>query len=126
MSSVRLKHKCVKCHYLRHTIYSNRIRTHHHLVRKGTPNHLGCCCQLNFRYKRLLRERSSLTFSKTAECRFNLKLALDIIITYNTIYTTDLRKGDTWRLKKPPSPMHEQLQKQPSRGVLRNKCSENM
>ena len=81
---------------------SNGIRTHNHLVRKQTLNHLTKLSKsLSFRLRtkwlwvwmpllslkpriwRLLRARSSLTFRKTVECRFILKLVPDMIITYS-------------------------------------------
>ena len=85
---------------------SNEIQTHNHLVRKRTLNHLAKLTSLakwlsvRLRTKwlwvripllslklqiwRLLRARSSLTFSQTIECGFTLKLVRDMIITYST------------------------------------------
>ena len=81
---------------------SNGIRTHNHLVRKQTLNHLTKLPKsLSFRLRtkclwvwipllplklqiwRLLRARSSLTFRETVECRFILKLVPDMTITYS-------------------------------------------
>ena len=44
---------------------------------------------LKLQIRRLLRARSSLTFRKTTECRFTLKLVRDMIITYSQMHRTD-------------------------------------
>ena len=82
------------------------IRTHNHLVRKQSLNHLAklvkwlssvvstyLCGEIDCKYKlqiwRLLRPRSSLTFRQTIECGFTLKLVCDMIITYSQKHRTD-------------------------------------
>ena len=93
----------------RHHIWSlsdsSRIRTHNHLFRKQTHNHLAKLAffkkrplgrlrtkwlwvqtplpSLKLQILRLLQARSSLTFKQTIECRFTLKLVCDLIIIYN-------------------------------------------
>ena len=70
-------------------IDSNGIRTHNHLVRKRTLNHLRTTwlwvriplLSLKLEIWHLLRARSSLTFWQTIECGFTLKLVCDTIIT---------------------------------------------
>ena len=76
---------------------SNGIRTHIHFVRKQTLNHfvwVSVCLRtkwlwvrilllsLKLQIWRLLRASSSLRFRQTIECRFTLKLVLDMI-TYS-------------------------------------------
>ena len=88
---------------------SNGIRTHNHLVRKRTLNHLaklsfrpvwvlvyelgGCgfnsrFCHVNFRYGACWKQARSKEFldRQTIECRFNLQLVCDRIITYSHAY----------------------------------------
>ena len=75
---------------------SNWIRTHNHLVRKRTLNHLSV--RLRFKWmwiqipllsiepqmiRRLLQARSSLTFRQTIERGFTPKPVRDMTITYS-------------------------------------------
>ena len=91
---------------------SNGIRTHNHLVRKQTLNHLAKLASLTkwlsvrLRTKclwvripllslklqiwPLLRARSSLTFRQTIECRLTLKLVLGMIIIYSQIISSNI------------------------------------
>ena len=57
---------------MNHLSTSNGIRYHYNLVRERTLSNIW----------RLLRTRSSWTFSETIECRFTLNLVRDMIITY--------------------------------------------
>ena len=92
-------------HHIWNLSDSSGIRTHNHLVRKRTLNHLVKVAifdirplvrlrtkslwvrilflSLKLQIWRLLPARSSLTFRQTIECRFTLKLVCDMIIIYN-------------------------------------------
>ena len=92
---------------------SNEIRTHNHLVRKRTLNHLAKLAKvtnlfsqqqlaendklwkqisllsLKLQIWRLLLAGSFLTFRQSIECGFTLKLVGDMIITYSQMHRTD-------------------------------------
>ena len=73
---------------------SNGIRTHNHLkelIRLRTKSLWVRIPLLSLKLQiwHLLRARSSLTFRKTIECKFTLKLVRDMIMTYRQMHHTD-------------------------------------
>ena len=88
--------------FIRAKTDGNEVRTHYHLVRKRTLNHIAkfakwlsvplrtkwlwvriSLLSVKLRIWRLLQAGSSLTYRQTLECEFTLKLVRDMIIWYS-------------------------------------------
>ena len=68
----------------------NGTRTHNHLVRKRTLNHLAklfkpCCSHLNFRYSACF-EQGFLDIQASIECEFTVECVRDMIRTYSQFF----------------------------------------